>query len=87
MTFPDLIYKAFAFLYNNKQAFLGTFAAALAFIQASPQLRNLMSTTAYEWTMLVVGLLMVLFARSSAGGAVSKVMPPSIPPAKHTEGT
>lgn len=79
MTFADLIHRAFAWLYNNKQSVLGTLTAGLAFVQASPTLRNLLAPATYEWTMFAIGLLMVLFARSAAGGTVvSKVLPPSI---------
>lgn len=86
MTFADLLYKLFAYLYNNKQSILGGLVAALAFIQANDNLQNLLSPTVYEWTMMVVGLLMVVFARSASGGAVvSKVLPPAVPPAKNTE--
>lgn len=80
MTFADLMYKFFAWIYNNKQTLLGSFTAALAFIQASSQLRNLMSANTYEWLMLGIGLLMVLFARSSTGGMTSRALPPSVPP-------
>lgn len=83
MTFADLIHRAFAWLYNNKQSVLGTLTAGLAFVQASPTLRNLLEPAAYEWTMFGIGLLMVLFARSASGGSmVSKVLPPSIPAEK-----
>lgn len=79
MTFPDLLYKLAAYVYNNKQSMLGGLTAALAFIQASDKLKNLMPVNTYEWLMLGVGLLMVLFARSASGGAVSSVMPKSLP--------
>jgi hypothetical protein len=88
MTFADLFKEGFVWLYNNKQSVLGSLTAALAFVQANDQLRNLISVNAYEWLMLVAGLLMVLFARSASGGVVSKVMPPSIPTeTKPKEGT
>jgi hypothetical protein len=79
MTFADLLYKGFAWLYNNKQSVLGSLTAALAFIQANDNLRNLLPVETYEWLMLVAGLLMVLFARSASGGVVSQVLPGSIP--------
>lgn len=80
MTFADLVYRAWAVIYNNKQSWLGSIVAALAFVQASPQLRNLVEDTTYEWLMFGIGLLMVLFARSASGGTVaSKVLPSSIP--------
>lgn len=71
----------FTWLYNNKQAILGSLVAGLAFIQGNDALKDLLSEAAYAWTMFGVGLLSVLFARSTAGGVVSKVLPPSIPPA------
>ena len=82
MTFSDLLYRGFAVLYNNKQTLLGGLTAALAFVQANDHLKDLISPAAYEWSMLVVGLLMVLFARASSGGVVSKVIAPSVPPTK-----
>lgn len=80
MTFADLLYKLWAAIYNNKQTILGGLTAALAFIQANPNLRNLLDATTYEWLMLVVGVVMVIFARSAVGGATSKVFPPTIAP-------
>lgn len=81
MTFADLLYKFFAYLYNNKQSILGGLVAALAFVQASPQLKDLVDPQVYEWSMLVVGLLMVVFARSASSDSntVSKVMSLGLP--------
>lgn len=82
MTFADLFYKFFAHIYNNKQTWLGGLVAALAFLQSNDKLKGLLSTDAYEWTMMIVGLAMVLFARSASGGLVSHVLPPSVPATK-----
>lgn len=79
MTIADLLYKTWAAIWNNKQTILGSGTAVLAFIQANPKLRDLLEATTYEWTMLIVGCVMILFARSTAGGAISKVIPGSIP--------
>lgn len=79
MTFADLFYRAWAAIWNNKQTWLASLMAALSFVQANPKLRDLLEANAYEWTMLVTGLVMVLFARSTAGGIVSHVIPGSIP--------
>ncbi len=79
-TFADLLYVLGATLYNNKQSILGGLVAALAFVQAYPQFRDLVDPKTYEWMMFGIGLVMVFFARSAAGGAVaSRVMPSSVP--------
>lgn len=71
----------FKWLYNNKQAIIGYAVAGLAYLQATDKLQTLISANAYEWTMLVIGFLMVIFARSASGtSVVNKVLPPSIPP-------
>jgi len=79
MTFADLIYKFFAYIYNNKQSILGGCVAALAFLQTNDAFKTLLEPKTYEIVMLVVGLVMVLFARSTSGGIVSKLLPGSIP--------
>lgn len=79
MTFADLLYKGFAWLYNNKQTLSGSALAALTVLQLSPELKDLIDPVTYKWTMLSVSVLVVLFARSGSGGIVSKVIPHSIP--------
>jgi hypothetical protein len=79
MTGADLIYHAWANIWNNKQTWTGSIMAALTVLQASEKLPSLMSESAYEWTMLVMAVVMVLFARSTSGGIVSHVIPGSIP--------
>lgn len=80
MTFADLLYRIWSHIYNNKQSWLGSITAVLAFVQANSTLRNLLTANQYEVTMFVIGVLMVIFARSASGGAVaSKILPASIP--------
>lgn len=44
------------FINANKTKILGLFTVALGFIQAYPGLTELLSATAYAWTMFFIGL-------------------------------
>lgn len=64
-----------SFLNANKTKLIGVVLVALSYIQTNPALKDLISEKAYAWTMLIVGLLVIVF------GFLNNPAPPTEPPA------
>lgn len=50
-----------SFLNANKTKLIGVVLVALSYVQTNPALKDLVSDKTYAWTMLIVGLLVIVF--------------------------
>lgn len=60
-TMGDVLWAIGTFLWNNKTKLTGAIVAVLSFVQANPSLRNLLTESAYNWTMFIIGCVVIFF--------------------------